>query len=371
MLVSEHRVVFGDARDVSLYAPESVDLVLTSPPYPMIGMWDGAFAELNPRIAEFLDLDPLQAFETMHVELDRVWEHCAGALKPGGFMAINIGDATRTLQDQFRLFPNHARIIQSCMRLGLSPLPLILWRKQTNAPNKFMGSGMLPAGAYVTLEHEYILIFRKGGKREFKSAADKLRRQASALFWEERNRWFSDVWLDLKGARQDLDSGARDRSAAFPFELAYRLIHMFSVRGDRVLDPFLGTGTTTLAAVASGRDSIGIERETDFQATIRERMLGSEQSLNDYIARRLGRHLEFVRERLEAGRPIKHENEYYGFPVITAQEKKLQLYKLESISLNKQNFVGKYTKMIPEPSVPIRESEDPSSFSHKLKKQSW
>ena len=171
-----------------------------------------------------------------------------------------------TLAERFALWPNHARILEACLLFGFDNLPAILWRKPTNAPNKFMGSGMLPAGAYVTLEHEYILILRKGGKREFTSPATKENRRQSALFWEERNQWFSDIWMDLKGTRQAMGKQKkRNRSGAFPFELAYRLINMYSVKGDWILDPYLGTGTTTLAAIASGRNSVGYEIENTFQ----------------------------------------------------------------------------------------------------------
>src|SRR5206468_5334175 len=104
----------------------------------------------------------------------------------------------------FILYPNHVRIASHLVRLGFNPLPAILWRKQTNAPNKFMGSGMFPPGAYVTLEHEYVLIVRKGDKRAFDSEVIRSRRRESAFFWEERNDWFSDVWFDLKGTGQNL-----------------------------------------------------------------------------------------------------------------------------------------------------------------------
>ena len=136
--------------------------------------------------------------------LTRVWREVHRVLADGGIACINIGDATRTLGDRFALYPNHARILVRLVELGFVPLPVILWRKQTNAPNKFMGSGMLPPGAYVTLEHEYILIVRKGGKRGFLSEEGKGLRRESAFFWEERNRWFSDVWSDLKGTVQGL-----------------------------------------------------------------------------------------------------------------------------------------------------------------------
>ena len=162
------------------------------------------------------------------------------------------------------------RILTRCLSLGFDILPAVLWRKQTNAPNKFMGSGMLPAGAYVTLEHEFILIMRKGSKRRVESPREKRVRRESAFFWEERNRWFSDVW-DFKGTRQALGHpDLRERSAAFPFELPFRLINMYSMRGDTVLDPFVGTGTTVLAAMAGGRHSIGVDIDETLLAVFRD-----------------------------------------------------------------------------------------------------
>ena len=255
METTRHEIQFADARLMSAVGDDTVDLVVTSPPYPMIEMWDEQFAAVDPRIgAAVSEQDGVRAFERMHSALDEVWSECHRMLRPGGLACINIGDATRKIGGEFRLFANHSRILQKLASLGFSILPDILWRKPTNAPNKFLGSGMLPAGAYVTYEHEYILIVRKGGLRRF-SSADKARRRRSAFFWEERNAWFSDVWVDLVGTRQLLgnteadDLEARARSAAFPFELAYRLIQMHSLIGDTVLDPFLGTGTTTAAAI--------------------------------------------------------------------------------------------------------------------------
>lgn len=153
---------------------ESVDIVVTSPPYPMIEMWDDIMANQNPEIKTALDdKKPREAFELMHLELDKVWSECWRVLKNGSFLCINIGDATRTIDGEFALYNNNTRIIQACEKLGFINLPNILWRKTTNAPNKFMGSGMLPCGAYVTLEHEWILIFRKGSKRAYKKVDEK------------------------------------------------------------------------------------------------------------------------------------------------------------------------------------------------------
>ena len=257
MTESRHRVMRGDAADLSRLADSSIALAVTSPPYPMIEMWDELFRARDPEVAQALDAgDGNRAFNLMHRDLDRAWQEIYRLLIDGGWACINIGDATRTLDGRFRLYPNHARVLSACAALGFDILPAVLWRKQTNAPNKFMGSGMLPAGAYVTLEHEYILIMRKGSKREFSSPELKTARRQSAFFWEERNRWFSDIW-DFKGTRQALETvEARDRSAAFPFELPFRLVNMYSIRGDTVLDPFVGTGTTILAAMASGQGRI-------------------------------------------------------------------------------------------------------------------
>ena len=343
----------------------SVALVVTSPPYPMIELWDEQFAEADTSIATALSAEHgIQAFELMHALLDAVWRECHRVLQPGGLACINIGDATRKVGDEFRLFSNHSRILQALTKLGFSVLPDILWRKPTNAPNKFLGSGMLPAGAYVTYEHEYILIARKGGPRRF-SPADKARRRRSAFFWEERNQWFSDVWLGLVGARQLLgtagfdDRDTRARSAAYPFELAYRLIQMYSLIGDTVLDPFLGTGTTTAAAIASGRASVGYEIERGFDQPIRNTIDTADRLGNAYAERRLEAHLDFVASREEAGRPCRHVNRHYGFPVVTGQETDLQLFVPGATGLESPgNYVAKHE---PAPH-PMRESQQEFSF---------
>jgi len=268
MMVTTHRVIFESATSLPDLPDHSVDLVVTSPPYPMVAMWDEIFALQEPGIQSSLEAnDGVGAFSSMHAVLDEVWRESARVLRPGGFVCINIGDATRTVGGDFRLYANHARITRAMERVGMHALPAIVWRKQTNAPTKFMGSGMLPSGAYVTLEHEYILVFRNGGKRSFASG-ERDHRRRSAFFWEERNQWFSDLW-DLKGVRQRLQTDAsRVRSGAFPFELAFRLINMYSLHGDTVMDPFVGTGTTMVAAVSSARNSIGVEIDARFAPTI-------------------------------------------------------------------------------------------------------
>ena len=325
MLKTRHKVYFCDARRMQMLPSASVDLIVTSPPYPMIQMWDTVFCQQDPRIADALaEGRSKDAHEFMHCLLDRVWDESFRVLKPGGFACINIGDATRSVDGEFALYPNHARILHYLSQAGFTLLPDILWRKQTNAPNKFMGSGMLPAGAYVTLEHEYILIARKGPKRVFQTDGEKQNRRASAMFWEERNRFFSDIWTDIKGTSQALAASEfRKRSAAFPLKVAYRLVTMYSVRGDLVLDPFWGTGTTSVAAMAAARNSIGLEIDADMESHLDVCTQSLCDRLNRYIEGRLARHLAFVEERMAANALLKHRNTVYGFPVVTAQEKEL------------------------------------------------
>jgi len=331
---TEHRIFFQSSEKMDTLPSGSVDLVVTSPPYPMISMWDEMFCRKEGAIKEALDRGRgVSAFEMMHGLLDKVWDEAARVLKDGGFACINIGDATRTINSHFMLYPNHARILAYMVDNGFTPLPAIIWRKQTNAPNKFMGSGMLPAGAYVTLEHEYILILRKGGKRTFLENADRMKRRMSAIFWEERNDWFSDIWMNLRGTNQKLPDkkGVRKRSGAFPFELPYRLINMFSVKEDLVVDPFCGTGTTMLASMAAGRNSTGFEIEKSFWNSISAQTVNAVDVSNKRIEERLKQHLSFVEKKYKEDDEITHVNRYYGFPVVTSQEKDMLIHSLVSV----------------------------------------
>jgi modification methylase len=335
-----HRIIFGNSTNLGEILDNSIDLMITSPPYPMIEMWDEILSKQNPAIGEALSKqNGNNAFELMNKELDKVWKEVYRVVKDGGFACINIGNATRRIGKEFKLYSNHSRILEYCISLGFSSLPEILWRKQTNAPNKFMGSGMLPAGAYVTLEHEHILVLRKGNKRVFKTQEEKLRRQKSAFFWEERNIWFSDVWEDLKGTKQNnIDKKIRERSGAYPFELVYRLINMFSLREDTVIDPFLGTGTTTLAAMATGRNSIGIEIDSNFKKYLFSRFEDVIDFSNDLVENRIQNHLKFVYERAKIKDELGYKSKVYGFPVMTSQETEITFDELKRI-LKKDSYI--------------------------------
>jgi DNA modification methylase len=324
---------------MSLIKDNSVNLTVTSPPYPMIEMWDELFSNFNKNIKTAITSgEGNEAFELMHKELDKVWTELFRVTDDGGFVAINIGDATRKIGDYFQLYSNHSRITSKFIDLGFDVIPLILWKKTTNSPNKFMGSGMLPSGAYVTLEHEYILLFRKGHKRKFIKSEEKEVRYNSAFFWEERNLWFSDTW-DLKGVFQNLFNGkTRERSAAYPFELPYRLINMYSCKGDTILDPFLGTGTTTLASAICERNSIGFEIDKNFNEIIEEKISNLKYSSFNLVRSRIDNHISFIKSYIEKKGETKHHNNIYNFPVVTSQERKLTLSYIFDIELAKDSF---------------------------------
>ena len=228
--------------------------MVTSPPYPKIPQWDRLFHSLGA-----------DDYAAMLKVLEGAWQECYRVLVPGGILAINIGDALRTEDGRFRLWPNHAETLRSASRVGFRPLPYLLWKKPTNRPNAFLGSGFLPPNAYVTLDCEYILLFRKGDLRRF--PPNDPERAASRFSRAERDLWFSQVWSDVRGAPQRNGNG---RSAAFPSAIPERLIRMFSVRGDTVLDPFAGTGTTLWAAARWGRNAIGVEWDVEVFAALRD-----------------------------------------------------------------------------------------------------
>lgn len=226
-------------------ADDSVDLIVTSPPYPMVELWD-----------DFGD------YEEQHRMIEHVLRESWRVLREGGIMCINIGDATRSVDGRFQCYPNHAEITVNARKFGFDTLIPIHWFKPTNRPNSFLGSGFHPPNCYVTLDTEYILIFRKGEKRSLPD--DRVLWNASQFTKEERDTWFSQQWR-VPGAKQE-------GNAQFPIEIPYRLIRMFSILGDTVLDLFAGTGTTLQIARALGRQPIGYEIDDECESTIRTKL---------------------------------------------------------------------------------------------------
>jgi modification methylase len=265
---TKHKITLGSSQQMHELADSSVHLMVTSPPYPMIRMWDESFCMADPKIS--LLWQELQAtsqketvrqiYDAMHDYLAKVWQETHRVLCDGGIACINIGDATRSINGKFQLFPNHSRITEHCEKIGFTTLPYILWKKPTTKPKykgkgAFLGSGFLPPNAYVTLDCEFILLFRKGNLRKFPVRDPD--RYESAFTKPQRDEWFSQIW-SLKGIRQT-ESDLERRTAAFPDEIAERLVKMFSIKGDTVLDPFLGSGTTAIAALKNDRNIVGYE----------------------------------------------------------------------------------------------------------------
>ncbi len=341
--MTRHEIITGNSKNLASIENGSINLIVTSPPYPMIKMWDQMFSNQNSEIAFDIESEEgIAAFNKMHRLLDEVWEECDRVLADNGFVCINIGDATRTINNNFQLFSNHTKIINKFLNMGYFVLPDILWRKQSNSPTKFMGSGMYPAGAYVTYEHEYILVFRKGGKRVFKGEEKKLR-QKSAFFWEERNVWFSDLW-DIKGTSQIISAAktSRERSAAFPFEIPYRLVNMYSVEGDTVLDPFAGLGTTTLACMAAKRNSYGVEIDLEIAALAMKNIADQYKLLNQIIETRIADHLIFISKLSEDKKAKCYINIPHGFSVRTRQETAIKIDKIEAVTFEENIIYCKY-----------------------------
>jgi len=243
-LPSAHLVYRGDSRRLEL-APESVELVVTSPPYWTLKKYNDQPGQLGQ----------VEDYEEFLGELEEVWRRVHRALVPGGRMVVVVGDVnvSRKAFGRHLVFPLHASIQERCRLIGFDNLAPIIWHKISNARYEmgaggFYGKPYEPNGV-IKNDIEYILLQRKpGGYRKPDLAA----RLLSILPAEDHAEWFQQIWR-ITGA------STRDHPAPFPLSLAERLVRMFSFVGDTVYDPFLGTGTTAVAAAAWGRNSVGCE----------------------------------------------------------------------------------------------------------------
>jgi len=241
-----HLLNLGDARDLNWMDSDSIHLVVTSPPYFNLKKYNDHPNQLG-------DIDD---YGTFLEELDAVWRHCYRVLIPGGRLVCNVGDvcvARRTNRGRHHVFPLHADISVRARKIGFDYLTPIIWHKIANAKFETDGNGAGFLGkpyepnAIVKNDIEYILMLRKHGA--YRRPTDD-QRAWSRLSKQEQTDWFRPIWTGLTGA------STRQHPAPFPVELAYRLIRMFSFAGDTVLDPFAGTGTTTIAAISANRNSI-------------------------------------------------------------------------------------------------------------------
>jgi DNA modification methylase len=267
-LRTSHRVIAGDAREmVELGERESVHLVVTSPPYWTLKEYDGEAGERQ--------LGHFAGYDGFHEELAKVWKRCFDLLVPGGRMCVVVGDVclSRKKAGRHMVMPLHADISTHSRRIGFDYLTPILWHKIANAQTEVEGNGSPFLGkpyepnAIIKNDVEYILSFRKpGGYRS--PTPDQ--RQRSLISKLDHPKWFRAIWTDIPGQNRLLG-----HPAPYPTELAYRLIRMFSFAGDTVLDPFLGTGTTTEAAILAERSSIGYEIEPKYIRMAAARLGGS------------------------------------------------------------------------------------------------
>lgn len=257
---TRHTVINGDCRRMAELADNSVHLVVTSPPY-----WQLKDYGCENQIG-FND-----SYEAYINNLNLVWKECFRVLHNGCRLCVNIGDqfARSVYYGRYKVIPIHSEIIRFCESVGFDFMGQIIWQKSTTmnttGGGAVMGSFPYPRNGIVKLDFEYILLFKKQGKAPAPTSEQKKNSEMTNAEW---NTYFNGHWY-FNGAKQD------KHLAMFPEELPRRLIKMFSFAGDLVLDPFLGSGTTSLAAKNLGRNSLGYEINENFIPIIEEKLGGN------------------------------------------------------------------------------------------------
>ena len=271
-----HRLFQTDTRSISFIPEQSVHLVITSPPYWTLKRYNENEAQLG-HIADY---------ESFLESLAKVWKEAYRVLVPGGRLVCVVGDVclSRRAFGRHLVMPLHADIAVICRKIGFDNLNPIIWHKISNATfeanngTKFLGKPYEP-NAIIKNDIEFILMQRKPGG--YRQPTEEQRRK-SMIDKDDYATWFRQFWT-ITGA------STKHHPAPFPLELAYRLVRMFSFWGDTVLDPFCGTGTTMLAAMKCGRNSIGIEIDGDYCQMALKRLKTESLDLSNKVA------LEFVR----------------------------------------------------------------------------
>lgn len=249
LIPTKHLIVNGDSRIMSELADKSVELIITSPPYWQLKDY-GNESQIGFN----------ESYESYINNLNLVWNECFRVLKNGCRLCINIGDqfARSVYYGRYKVIPIRTEIIKFCEILGFDYMGAIIWQKRTTTNTTggatVMGSFPYPRNGILSIDYEFILLFKKLGKPPKVSFE---RKQQSQMTKEEWKEYFSGHW-NFGGVKQD------GHIAMFPEELPFRLIKMFSFVGDTVLDPFLGSGTTSLAAKKLNRNSIGYEINSEF-----------------------------------------------------------------------------------------------------------
>jgi DNA modification methylase len=263
-----HTLHLGDAREMLALEPESVHLVLTSPPYWTLKEYRDSEGQLGH----------VEDYDLFISELDKVWTNCYRALVPGGRLICVVGDvclSRRENEGRHTVVPLHSSIQEHCRKIGFDNLAPIIWHKISNAVHEVEnGSGFLgkpyEPNAVIKNDIEFILMERKPGGYRTPDIPAKL---LSVISGENHKKWFQQIWSGVTGA------STKNHPAPYPIELAERLVRMFSFVGDTVLDPFMGTGTTTVASAKWGRNSIGFEIDPHYFKQAQERISEETRSL--------------------------------------------------------------------------------------------
>jgi modification methylase len=265
---TRHHLTLQDARMPSGIERESVHLVVTSPPYWTLKKYRESDGQLGA----------ISDYEQFLSELEKVSSHCYETLVPGGRLICVVGDvclSRRKNNGRHTVVPLHASIPERCRKIGFDNLALIIWYKISNAVHEvengssFLGKPYEP-NSIIKNDIEFILMQRKPGGYRNSSVHTRV---LSVISSENYQKWFQQIWNGVPGA------STREHPAPFPLELAERLVRMFSFVGDTVLDPFLGTGTTTVASARWGRNSIGIEVDEHYFGIAQRRISAATSDL--------------------------------------------------------------------------------------------
>lgn len=254
---TKHKIIIGDSRNMAELSDKSIHLIVTSPPYWQLKDY-GAENQIGFH----------QTYEEYIDSLNKVWTECYRVLSPGCRLCVNIGDqfARSVIYGRYKVIPIRETIVNYCEKIGFDYMGAIIWQKVTTCKTTggatVMGSYPYPRNGMITIDYEFILLFKKLGKTPIPSKEQK---EKSKLTHEEWVKYFYGHW-DFPGEKQN------GHLAMFPEELPRRLIKMYSFVGDTVLDPFLGSGTTTKVAASLERNSVGYEVNPVFLEIIKKKL---------------------------------------------------------------------------------------------------
>lgn len=267
-LSTQHELIHGDARAAVSTIGRPVHLVVTSPPYWTLKHYHDGAGQLGH----------VEDYNEFIEALDDVWRACFQALVPGGRLIINVGDvclSRRKNNGRHTVVPLHATIQEHCKTIGFDNVASIIWHKIANANYEVSGGGGFLGKPYepnavIKNDIEYVLMQRKPGGYRSPTARERV---LSIISAENYQAWFRQIWSDLPGTSNSA------HPAPFPVDFAERLVRMFSFVGDTVLDPFMGTATTNVAAANWGRHSVGIEVEARYFEIAKRRLAAQGEDL--------------------------------------------------------------------------------------------